>query len=548
MYDATNSQNVTSPISKSNEGTKSDSQPPPLAAPQSSEDWLGGKVEAWNDGEGNAYVTFTEKGRAKHHSVDDAHFREWLGHAHYSEKSKTLRAPALADLVEHFREQAACEGPKHRVALRVAVVDEEEGKRLYVDNVGPNGVCLVLSPDREPPWEVVTEPSVRFLRPAEQRPFPMPEIGGSIYDLQPLLPNCTDEGFHQIVGFMLGCFVPNQECPVLSLSGPQGSGKSKLTAMVKELVDPRIPALSAPPHQPLDLLIMCKNMHVSAFDNGSRISPAMSDAFCQAVSGTGAIEKRKLYTNAGLSVVRTDRCRIILNGIPELAERPDLADRVLTVKLSSLTERRTERELLSQFDAVKGKVLGALLRAVATALRTGPSTPKTMPRLADWACFVTSAETALGLQPNTIVDAYWAGREDAVDAVLEASVVASAILLLREKCIMHGKWEGTLSTLLADLKELSGEPFRLPHSERGLSDELRRLGPMLAEAGVQVTDLGKRRQGNGGRRTYLLTFSPPEADEETKSDAADHRTTVPEEQATGGTAEGESNSSTDALH
>lgn len=491
-------------------------------------DWLKGKLFLWHAADGTAYATISGNGKEQHVLLDSDVFKVWLQGAHYKARNRTLKDPR--DVVELLKCRALYDSPAHVVATRTAMVN---GK-VYVDNVGPYGVCLEISPSTSGvPWRIVNDPPMRFVRPAEQRPLPIPEEGGTLQDLRDLV-NCSDVGFHQIVGFMVAALMPELECPVLGISGPQGSGKTKLTAMIRDLVDPRDPCLSSLPLKPQDLAIMCNSALVVAFDNGSTISDRMSDAFCQVVSGTGAFENRKLYTNGELAVVKVRRARVILNGIPQLAERPDLADRVLHVRLTALTEqvRLTEDALRARFAEVKGRMFGVLLKGMASALGRAAVKPSRMPRMADWALHVTRAERGLGLPPDTIVGAFWCGRADALDSVLEASVTATAILNLRDACTKRDlqRWEGTLGGLLRTLRDHASDgattSSKWPRSEKALAEALEREIPVLSEVGVRVESLGKRRVGNGGRTVYRLTFASGAA--EAEGTRSDHVTTVPQ--------------------
>ena len=62
---------------------------------------------------------------------------------------------------------------------------------------------------------------------------------------------------------------------------------------------------------------------------------------------------------------------VILNGIPSLATRPDLADRAIVLTLPQISDgqRKPETEFWAEFDAASGRLLGALLDAVSVALK-----------------------------------------------------------------------------------------------------------------------------------------------------------------------------------
>ena len=61
---------------------------------------------------------------------------------------------------------------------------------------------------------------------------------------------------------------------------------------------------------------------------------------------------------------------IILNGISDLAVADDLTDRALVLTLPPIPEnqRRSESDLWTEFESVKGEIFGGLLDAMAFAL------------------------------------------------------------------------------------------------------------------------------------------------------------------------------------
>jgi hypothetical protein len=86
---------------------------------------------------------------------------------------------------------------------------------------------------------------------------------------------------------------------------------------------------------------------------------------------TGAgFSTRKLYTDTSEIIIAATR-PMILNGIPELATRPDLAGRCLAIELPTIDEahRRTEGDLNKYFTEQQPLLLGCLLNGVQSALR-----------------------------------------------------------------------------------------------------------------------------------------------------------------------------------
>ena len=106
-----------------------------------------------------------------------------------------------------------------------------------------------------------------------------------------------------------------------------------------------------------------------AFDNLSGIKEWLADALCRIATGGGSAA-RQLYTDSEEVIFEAMR-PVVLNGIPDLATRPDLADRAIILKLPTIpeTKRRTEAKLWADFNVAAGRILGFLLDAVSTAIR-----------------------------------------------------------------------------------------------------------------------------------------------------------------------------------
>ncbi len=142
------------------------------------------------------------------------------------------------------------------------------------------------------------------------------------------------------------------------------------------------------------------------------------------------------------------------------------------------------------------RILGALLDAVAVALRRVDRVRLPyLPRIADFAVWVTAAEVGLGWSEGTFLAAYAGNRAEANALALEASVIAPAICDLAEQ----GDWTGTASDLLRMLNEQTDEITRRqkgwPSSPEALGNALTRIAPNLRAVGVEVerTRTGRRR-------------------------------------------------------
>jgi hypothetical protein len=119
-----------------------------------------------------------------------------------------------------------------------------------------------------------------------------------------------------------------------------------------------------PPHQPP----VVTDTPPPRFD---RVKAA--DALCRPATGSG-FATRMLHTDRDEMIFEGAR-PIIINGIPTLTDRSDLADRAVTIHLRALpeNERHPEDELLADFERARPHILGALMDATSRHSATSPA-------------------------------------------------------------------------------------------------------------------------------------------------------------------------------
>jgi len=94
-------------------------------------------------------------------------------------------------------------------------------------------------------WRVVAAPPMRFRRPPSQRALPIPAPGGSIDRLAAFLNLRCEEDLVLVAGWASAALRDRGPCPILALTGEQGSAKSTSTAMLQALID-STPTATAP--------------------------------------------------------------------------------------------------------------------------------------------------------------------------------------------------------------------------------------------------------------------------------------------------------------
>jgi hypothetical protein len=275
---------------------------------------------------------------------------------------------------------------------------------------------------------------------------------------------------------------------VLNINGEQGSAKSTAQKILRSLIDPNSSLLRCEPREPRDLVITAANSWIIGFDNLSSIRPWLSDALCRLSTG-GGFATRELYTDAAEVIFESQR-PVMFNGITDVANRSDLLDRSLLITLAAIPEaqRRPEKQLWAEFEMVMPRILGVLLDAVAGGLAGEPAVKlDRLPRMADFAVWITACEQALGWPAGTFMAAYAENRSSANETAMEASIVGTAIM---EFMADRPTWEGISKELLAALGAKAGDQAQRrqdwPTNSRKLSGDLRRVAPNLRRAGLDV--------------------------------------------------------------
>jgi hypothetical protein len=444
--------------------------------------------DLWHTPAKEAYATIPIDDHLETWAVRSQTFKRYLAMRFFDEEGKAMNSDALSAAINLIEAKALFEGETHPVHVRVAECDGN----IYLDLC--NAAWQVVEITAEG-WQVIDESPVRFRRSRGMLALPAPQPGGSVDELRSFL-NVDDDTWRLVVAWLVAMLRPRGPYPALALFAEQGSGKSTTGRLLRELVDPNAAPLRAEPHDGRDLMIAANNSWCLAYDNLSHVPPWLSDALCRLSTG-GGFATRELYTDQDEVIFDSQR-PVLLTSIEEVATRSDLLDRCLIVWLPAIPEenRRPEAELYAAFEQARPRILGALLDAVVTALRQLPTIKlPTLPRMADFALWVTAAETALGWDHGTFLAAYQGNRQSANDVALEASSVARPLLDLLDA---EGAWSGTSSELLTALEGRVTDQIKRqniwPKNARSVSGHLKRLAPNLRAGGWQVTFHREARQ------------------------------------------------------
>ena len=416
--------------------------------------------------------------------IDSRAFKDWLQARFYDATGKAARDQSIREALSTLSGRGRIHGECHDVHVRVAMHDGS----YFIDlaEKGQSRVVRITAGQ----WEVIDDAPVMFLRPETQRSLPVPEAGGDISALWDIA-NIPDECRLLVLAWLCECLRPDTPFPVLELTGEQGSAKSTTQTALRKLIDPNACDLRAAPKSVEDIYVSAGSNWLVSYENISHLSAPMQDAFCVLATG-GGHAKRKLYSDADESVITVKR-PIVMNGISVAITAQDLVDRAITIDTPTIIERTEITELWSRFECHHGKMLGALLDVMASALQQLPEThlPKAdRPRLAEFARLGVAIEKATAQPAGAFMRQFNARREEAIARTIDASPVAAAVVEWFEK-----SREGRTATVKEWLFTLEREkPLGCdawPRSPKGLGDALRRAAPALRQMGIECRALPK---------------------------------------------------------
>lgn len=433
---------------------------------------IGRRHELFHGPDGTAYA----RAGVAVYAIESSQYREVLAARFLDIADKGCGRNALADAITTLSSLAKHRGERRDVHLRTGT----HGAGLAIDPGRDDWHMIEITADG---WQWCANPPM-FRRTSAMGKLPEP--GAPDFSRIWRYLNVAEEHRVLVAGWMLAALRPTGPFPILFLAGEQGTGKSTAARVLRKLIDPSASLLRAPPKDVQDLLIGALNGWVLALDNLSYLGPQLSDGLCRIATG-GAISGRTLYTNAEETLIEVQRPAIV-NGIEDLATRPDLAERGLHVDLDVIESRLPESEFWRGFDNDAPHIFGAILAGIAASIRDHTTIQLgRLPRMADFAQWAAAGIGPLGFTADEFMTAYRDNQNIGMGAGVDSSPVGRVLL---EWIRNRREWAGTAANLLSALEGFADESTRRSHawpkSPRGLSGAIKRLAPALRIQGIEV--------------------------------------------------------------
>ena len=289
--------------------------------------------------------------------------------------------------------------------------------------------------------------------------------------------------------WLLSAFIPIPERPALYFHGPQGAGKSMLSEILKNLIDPpSIGALSSPPQTPQDAYIIAASQYLVAVDNIGGLSPEIQDAFSSIITGT-SFKTRELFTVGEQATITPGLTCFIFNGLSIPSLQNDLMDRIIPLEVKHGRDR-DKAEIRGDLNARKPAILGSVFKIIGKAMEVDRSQFKPVSRFTEWERWVYAIAEAAGVDSGRVRSKFKAKIDLRAEDILEADDVARTI---RRMVTARGFVEGTADGIYKDAKAQAedaglntGRGGGWPQSPHAFGCRLTRIQRDLSRCGFKV--------------------------------------------------------------
>lgn len=243
---------------------------------------------------------------------------------------------------------------------------------------------------------------------------------------------------------IISYFIPNIAHPIDLAHGEKGSVKTTFCRCIKRLVDPSMPELLTIPSDKREFAQQLYHNYLVLYDNVKSVPDWFSDEVCKAITG-GGISKRQLFTDDEDVVYDYKGC-VIINGINIALTEPDALDRSIMLEYKRLPEdkRRSESEVLAEFEKMRSELLGYIMDMLVKALQIKASLNlQRLPRMADFAIWGEAIARALGYKEFEFLSAYNANIGAQNVEAIEASLLGPVVVRFASNLFLqtNGKQE-----------------------------------------------------------------------------------------------------------
>lgn len=434
----------------------------------------------FHDTVGDPFAAITINGHQEVWSLASNEFNTWLNRIYYKAKNKPVKKESISQALAVLIAKALFDS-EEAISLQTRVAKTDNDIWYFLSDSKCRAVKI-----NESGWEIVDKPPILFRKYRHQKSQCLPKRKGDLWRILDYI-NLSECGV-MFVCWLVSCFIPDFPHAMPIFYGEKGAAKTTACTMLKKLIDPSELETLTIQKDPRSLSVNLQQHWFLPFDNVSHIDEETSDTLCRAITGSG-IQQRKLFTNADDYIFTFQKC-IALNGINNVANRPDLLDRAILVELCRIDEskRKELSAIMSEFEKDLPSILGGIFDTLAEAIKIYPTVKlDNLPRMADFARWGYAIGEALGGLGDEFLAEYKLNQEERNLEVLNTDIVATLMIAFMKD---RKEWSGLVSQLYTELVDLAPKygvnpkQKEFPVLPNVLSRRLNNIRSNLKEAGI----------------------------------------------------------------
>jgi hypothetical protein len=429
------------------------------------------KIELlFRDQYNEAFANIFVKDHCETISIRSNRFKSFLQMVYLEDTNKIAGTESITNVVNILQAKAVFGDNQFSLSIRVA----EYNSDFYYDLT--NEKHQIVKINNEGNWQVIDRTPIPLFRWYNQIPQCLPhnepiEVcdrhSNALETFLSKLTTIQDEDTKLLIKtIIVSYFIPNIPHVMLITFGGKGSAKSTFQLMVKQIVDPAKPSLFTIHDSKPEFIQQLAHNYLAAYDNMKYNPKWLSDEACKAITGIGQT-KRLLYTDDDDKIYEYKHC-LMFNGINILFSEPDVIDRSVIIELPEIKEekRKTEGEILQEFNDLKPKILSYIFKILAKAMIARKDICiHRLPRMADFAIWGEAISQAMGYHNGELLKAYYDNIRIQNAEVIDSNSVAIALRkfiedrssLIPTSSNNYLLYQGTPSELLEELNHLASE-------------------------------------------------------------------------------------------
>ena len=420
--------------------------------------------------------------RKKFVKIDNALFASYLREIVIPDLTEKTSA---GEIIRKVKDRISLWGNQDRVSPKVRTAGKLADGCIEYDLMNDDVQYVRVTAER---WGVTKKAKQKFLRGnlSLTQSMPKPPTKPLLDLLHPYV-NCDGDSLILFVVWLVQSFCEGNHSILLVMAG-KGCGKSTLSKIIRQIIDPSKLEVATMPKKLDDLTVTLTNTYVAAFDNTDELTKEQSNLLCSSVTGATTV-KRELYSTNDLCVL-TLHNTLIINGIDIMPSESDLADRCLLLNLLPIdsSHRKTDSDIHGRFMADLPEILGGIFDALSKAMTTIHSiSPRNLPRMAESYKEMLAIALALGITETHFQTIYNANLNAIDKARSDIAIVQAVKEYMTSQFVPGRKLSGTATELYKKIcANYSGHKQDLPKSASHFSRKLNAEHAALYAAGYTV--------------------------------------------------------------